>query len=265
MRWITNRHAPFASQPSRAFRARRLTRHPGDARRARTLLIFIFSFLFSPFTSSARARARWSTSAPAKTCTAVFAISGGQHGGEGASRERLGRGRRRAGSSRSVARARDARRAAGASAPDACSGGVASARGESRRARGKAEGRRAARVSARGRASARTHSALHLVLGPVPVRLRGLVPVFLPAGEGRDEADARGSATTACGATGVAREGKTEGGVRWRTPPHGPIAGRVTDFAARTLPRTSPWFPPCAPRSPPVASRDPPSCSRGTE
>ena len=72
---------------------------------------------------------------------------------------------------------------------------------------------------------ARTHSALHLVLGPVPVRLGGLVPVFLPADDGRDEAGARGSATTAHGATGVAGQGKTEGGVRGRTPPHGPIAG----------------------------------------
>jgi len=230
---------------------------------AHSYIIFIFSFLFLP-SPVLRAPGRVGQHRLLRKLVLRFLRFRAVSGGEGGLGSASG-GRRRAGSSRSVARARDARRAAGASAPDACSGGVASARGESRRARGKAEGRRAARVSARGRASARTHSALHLVLGPVPVRLRGLVPVFLPAGEGRDEADARGSATTACGATGVAREGKTEGGVRWRTPPHGPIAGRVTDFAARTLPRTSPWFPPCAPRSPPVASRDPPSCSRGTE
>lgn len=241
----------------------RISASPGTSSEPHTKRRVLFCFFFLP-SPVLRAPGRVGQHRLLRKLVLRFLRFRAVSGGEGGLGSASG-GRRRAGSSRSVARARDARRAAGASAPDACSGGVASARGESRRARGKAEGRRAARVSARGRASARTHSALHLVLGPVPVRLRGLVPVFLPAGEGRDEADARGSATTACGATGVAREGKTEGGVRWRTPPHGPIAGRVTDFAARTLPRTSPWFPPCAPRSPPVASRDPPSCSRGTE
>ena len=47
--------------------------------------------------------------------------------------------------------------------------------------------------------------------------------------------------------------------------PRGPIGGSVKDFAARTLPRTSPASGPCATRTRPVASRDPPSCWRGTE
>lgn len=182
--------------------------------------------LLSPFTSSARARARWSTSAPAKTCTAA----GGaiwrvreRPGGGGVYRAR----RRRATGTRGRSRALEtARRVTGASSPEA------SVR-EGSRARGwvaarKAQGGRLPRgsfLAQRSRAGiARTHSALHLVLGPVPVRLGGLVPVFLPVDDGRDEAGARESATTAHGATGVAGQGKTEGGVRGRTPPHGPIA-----------------------------------------
>lgn len=132
----------------------------------------------------------------------------------------------RYGNARSVARARDR------AARDGRELAVRRVR-EGSRARGwvaarKAEGGRLPRgsfLAQRSRAGiARTHSALHLVLGPVPVRLGGLVPVFLPVDDGRDEAGARESATTAHGATGVAGQGKTEGGVRGRTPPHGPIA-----------------------------------------
>jgi hypothetical protein len=190
--------------------------------------------LLSPFTSSARARARWSTSAPAKTCTAAGgAISAGQRAnGKGGSLS--GEAASRYGNARSVARARDR------AARDGRELAVRRVR-EGSRARGwvaarKAEGGRLPRgsfLAQRSRAGiARTHSALHLVLGPVPVRLGGLVPVFLPVDDGRDEAGARESATTAHGATGVAGQGKTEGGVRGRTPPHGPIA--VGDGFRRT-------------------------------
>lgn len=143
-------------------------------------------------------------------------------GGGGVYRAR----RRRATGTRGRSRALEtARRVTGASSPSGEFGRVRERAGGSRRARRKAQGCRAARFSQRSRAGiARTHSALHLVLGPVPVRLGGLVPVFLPVDDGRDEAGARESATTAHGATGVAGQGKTEGGVRGRTPPHGPIA-----------------------------------------
>lgn len=182
--------------------------------------------LLSPFTSSARARARWSTSAPAKTCTAAGgAIWAGQRAnGRGGSLS--GEAASRYGNARSVARARDR------AARDGRELAVRRVR-EGSRARGrvaarKAQGERLPRgsfLAQRSRAGiARTHSALHLVLGPVPVRLGGLVPVFLPEDDGRDEAGARKSATTAHGATGFAGQGKTEGGVRGRTPPHGPIA-----------------------------------------
>ena len=182
--------------------------------------------LLSPFTSSARARARWSTSAPAKTCTAAggrFRRVSERTGGGGVYRARR---RRATGNARSVARARDR------AARDGRELAVRRVR-EGSRARGwvaarKAQGGRLPRgsfLAQRSRAGiARTHSALHLVLGPVPVRLGGLVPVFLPVDDGRDEAGARKSATTAHGATGVAGQGKTKGGVRGRTPPHGPIA-----------------------------------------
>ena len=190
--------------------------------------------LLSPFTSSARARARWSTSAPAKTCTAAGgAIWAGQRAnGRGGSLS--GEAASRYGNARSVARARDR------AARDGRELAVRRVR-EGSRARGrvaarKAQGERLPRgsfLAQRSRAGiARTHSALHLVLGPVPVRLGGLVPVFLPVDDGRDEAGARESATTAHGATGVAGQGKTEGGVRGRTPPHGPIA--VGDGFRRT-------------------------------
>ena len=107
----------------------------------------------SPFTSSARARARWSTSAPAKTCTAaggaIWRVSE-RTGGGGVYRAR----RRRATGTRGRSRALE-RRVTGASSPSGEFGRVRERAGGSRRARRKAEGCRAARFSrsARGRAS----------------------------------------------------------------------------------------------------------------
>jgi hypothetical protein len=100
----------------------------------------------------------------------------------------------------------------------------------------------------RGARAVATHRALHLVLPPVLVRLRGLVPVFLPAriGAGGGERQRR-ARPLGLAVLGTRARGRMDSR-RWRT---------------RTLPRTSPASGPCATRTRPVASRDPPYCSRG--
>ena len=171
--------------------------------------------------------------------------------------ERLGRG--------GVARG-NARRVTGASSPEASSGGFASARVGSRRARRKAEGCRAARFSrsARGRASRVRTVLCILSLAQYPCVLVGWFQFFFlrttdatkQAREGQRRRRTARRASRDRGRRKEASEAERLPTARSRA---------VTDFAARTLPRTSPWSPPCAPRSPPAASRDPPSYWRGTE
>lgn len=182
---------------------------------------------------------------------------GGSASGEAASREGT-RGRSRA--------LETARRVTGASSPEASSGGFASARVGSRRARRKAEGCRAARFSrsARGRASRVRTVLCILSLAQYPCVLVGWFQFFFlrttdatkQAREGQRRRRTARRASRDRGRRKEASEAERLPTARSRA---------VTDFAARTLPRTSPWSPPCAPRSPPAASRDPPSYWRGTE
>jgi hypothetical protein len=222
--------------------------------------------LLSPFTSSARARARWSTSAPAKTCTAaggaIWRVSE-RTGGGGVYRAR----RRRATGTRGRSRALEtARRVTGASSPSGEFGRVRERAGGSRRARRKAEGCRAARFSrsARGRASRVRTVLCILSLAQYPCVLVGWFQFFFlwttdATKQARESQRRRRTARRASRDRGRRKEASEAE----RLPTA--RSRSVTDFAARTLPRTSPWSPPCAPRSPPAASRDPPSYWRGTE
>jgi hypothetical protein len=221
--------------------------------------------LLSPFTSSARARARWSTSAPAKTCTAAGgAISAGQRANGRGSLS--GEAASRYGNARSVARARDrAARDGRELAGGFRSGGFASARvgRGAQGARRKAAARLVSR-SARGRASRVRTVLCILSLAQYPCVLVGWFQFFFlwttdATKQARESQRRRRTARRASRDRGRRKEASEAE----RLPTA--RSRSVTDFAARTLPRTSPWSPPCAPRSPPAASRDPPSYWRGTE
>ena len=184
-------------------------------------------------------------------------------GGEGASRERLGRGRRRA-RELAVGRAR-ARRARGRE----CAGSVFGRcrEGAGRVAARAGEGGRTPRGSCkRPREGIRAYAQCSASC-PWPSTRASWWAGSSFSSCGRRTRRSRRERVSDDGARRDGRRGTGEDGRRRPRPNASPRPdrGRVTDFAARTLPRTSPWSPPCAPRSPPAASRDPPSYWRGTE
>ena len=246
---------------------------PGLARRGRisasergrapspTLRRVLFRFFFLP---SPVLRAPWRVGQHRLLRKLVLRRAGRFQAGQRANgRGGAPRARRRRGRSRAL---ETARRVTGASSPEASSGGFASARVGSRRARRKAEGCRAARFSrsARGRASRVRTVLCILSLAQYPCVLVGWFQFFFlrttdatkQAREGQRRRRTARRASRDRGRRKEASEAERLPTARSRA---------VTDFAARTLPRTSPWSPPCAPRSPPAASRDPPSYWRGTE